>query len=210
MVVGAGKRAEGIFLPGESKDTHHISLLGHKTTTIAWLLTLCQEKTYTGTSGTNSSRSAGPMVPSASPLHFTPGTQGERILITQRHGRHPELRKPPISGIFLHCSTNHLRPKPSSAQQHSLFFPAAVEEAGPLKAGLFASDPEDRRDSHNESHQIFHQKEDQVWVTHLGNLEKEKEEEKVTLGLSSAAYRSPWIKQSWLFPILLCLASMAG
>lgn len=60
---------------------------------------------------------------------------------------------------------------PPFMYHNSLFFLAPMEEAGPFKAGLFTSNPEDRWNPNHQSHQILHQKEDQVWTTHLRDLE---------------------------------------
>lgn len=58
---------------------------------------------------------------------------------------------------------------------HSLFFPAPVEEAGPLKAGLLASHPEHRGDPNHQSHQVLHEEQNQIWTAHLSDLQREKE-----------------------------------
>ena len=56
-----------------------------------------------------------------------------------------------------------------------LFFPTTMEKTGPFKASLFASNPKNGRNTNYESHQVFHQKEIQIW-THLSNLQEGKEE----------------------------------
>lgn len=43
-----------------------------------------------------------------------------------------------------------------------LFASLAVEEAGPLEAGLLTAHPEDRGDSHNQHHQVLDEEERQV------------------------------------------------
>lgn len=56
----------------------------------------------------------------------------------------------------------------------SLFFPAPVEEAGPLKTGLLASNPEHGGDPNHQGHQVLHEEQNQVWTAHLSDLEREK------------------------------------
>lgn len=63
----------------------------------------------------------------------------------------------------------------SGKYPHSLFFPAPMEEAGPLKAGLLASHPEHRGDPNHQSHQILHEEQNQIWTAHLSDLQREKE-----------------------------------
>lgn len=46
-----------------------------------------------------------------------------------------------------------------------------MEKTGPFKARLFASNPKYRGNPDYESHQILHQKENQVRTTHLSNLQ---------------------------------------
>lgn len=50
-----------------------------------------------------------------------------------------------------------------------------MEKTGPFKACVFASNPKYRGNPDYESHQILHQKENQVWTTHLSNLQEGKE-----------------------------------
>lgn len=64
--------------------------------------------------------------------------------------------------------------------QYSLFFPAPVEEASPLETGLFASNPEDRGYPNYQSHEILHEKENQIWTTHLSDLQRGKRRENIT------------------------------
>jgi len=63
---------------------------------------------------------------------------------------------------------------------HSLFFPASVEKASPLKTGLLASNPEDRGYPNDQGHEILHEEENQIRTTHLSDLERKKREKKVT------------------------------
>ena len=55
---------------------------------------------------------------------------------------------------------------------HSLFPAVAVEEAGPLEAGLLAAHPEDGGDANHQRHQVLDEKQGEVRVTgllHLGS-----------------------------------------
>lgn len=58
-----------------------------------------------------------------------------------------------------------------------LFFPTTMKKTGPFKACLFASNPKYGGNTNYESHQVFHQKENQVWTTHLSDLQEGKEKE---------------------------------
>lgn len=57
---------------------------------------------------------------------------------------------------------------------YALLFPAPVEEAGPLKTGLLASNPEHRGDPNDQGHEILHEEQDQIWTAHLSDLGREK------------------------------------
>lgn len=52
-----------------------------------------------------------------------------------------------------------------------------MEEAGPLKTGLLASNPEHRGDPNHQGHQVLHEEQNQIWMAHLSDLEREKKRE---------------------------------
>lgn len=58
--------------------------------------------------------------------------------------------------------------------KYVLFASLAVEETSPLKAGLLASNPENRGDSHNQHHQVLDEEEDQVGATGVLHLQERK------------------------------------
>lgn len=62
-----------------------------------------------------------------------------------------------------------------------------MEKTGPFKARLFASNPKYRGNPDYESHQILHQKENQVWTTHLSNLQGGKENHLIYVYLLKAS-----------------------
>lgn len=49
--------------------------------------------------------------------------------------------------------------------KYVLFASLAVEEAGPLEAGLLTAHPEHRGDSYDQHHQVLDQEQDQVGTT---------------------------------------------
>lgn len=53
---------------------------------------------------------------------------------------------------------------------YSLFASLAMEEAGPLEAGLFTAHPEDRGDSYDQHHQVLDEEEGQVGTAGLLHL----------------------------------------
>lgn len=71
-----------------------------------------------------------------------------------------------------------------------LFFPTTMEKTGPFKAGLFASNPKYRGNPNYESHQILHQKENQVRTTHLSNLQGGKGNHLTYVYLFKGKYRN--------------------
>lgn len=56
-----------------------------------------------------------------------------------------------------------------------LFFPTTMKKTGPFKACLFASNPKNGGNTNYESHQVFHQKENQIRTTHVSDLQGGKE-----------------------------------
>lgn len=73
-------------------------------------------------------------------------------------------------------SSRSARERKSVRNPYSLFFPAPVEEAGPLKAGLFAAHPEHGGDANHQGHQVLHEEQNQVWTAHLSDLGRETHE----------------------------------
>ena len=61
-------------------------------------------------------------------------------------------------------------PKDLLTTSDSLFALVAVQEAGPLEAGLLAAHPEDGGDPHHQHHQVLDEEEDQRWLVALLHL----------------------------------------
>ncbi len=64
-------------------------------------------------------------------------------------------------------STIYLKPLPV---KYVLFASLAVEEAGPLEAGLLTAHPEHRGDPHDQHHQVLDQEQGQVRTAGLLHL----------------------------------------
>lgn len=82
---------------------------------------------------------------------------------------HPKHTTQCVTEINTHASWRR-RTANRREEGHSLFPAVAVEEAGPLEAGLLAAHPEDRRDAHHQRHQVLDKEQGQVRVTGLLHL----------------------------------------
>lgn len=81
----------------------------------------------------------------------------------------------PKKKCFKECFWSSVQPDkrktPSLWTTYVLFASLAVEEAGPLEAGLLTAHPEHRRDSYDQHHQVLDQEQGQVRTTGLLHLQ---------------------------------------